>query len=1372
MDRDCPAYLTVGTDVSAKYRGAFCEAKVKTASKHVKCKISFKGFSSAIVSDEFVNGQLKIGAAVHAKHPEQGTYQEGVILKLTDASTYTVVFDDGDEKTLRRSSLCLQGERHFNESETLDHLPLTDPENFGTPVVRDAKKRKKRKPSIRSLESDDEESRSGVSTSAKKRTSKDRGSEDIGKVVIVDINEKRKNSWFPALVVHPKRTKEVTSKNNNLIVKSFRDNKIHNIAKNSTKAFTTKDHVYKGDNNSLRAAVNKAVSYIETGNLPTNWDSSIIKEEDFLFESDEDIDSEDESDDDFDVETDAWLASLYKFMEERGTPINKPPVLGYQDLNLFKLYKLVQDMGGCRKVTDHQKWREISFKMGIPVINSSSHHNIKGSYIKYLHAFEEYNRKLGPGLPGPLTRTTRRRSSFERPTLSPIRPRMSRMADEDGESDNEREPPMLKRRGTIAELDETEDVNEKPAKKSDRQNKKDDKQKAKDVKKEELYKDEDPEEVVEKPGKSKGNEHKPESKVKNKDSVKAEAKDKQIPHVNDIENQTQETDTDYQLGEKIKVLYGRGRTQKVYEAKIIEIDVEAHWQRMYRVHYVGWNIRHDEWIGNNRIVGSDERVKLRKKQKQDKEKEKEKKLKEKEKKEREEKERLQREEKERIQKEQEKLLKEKKEKEKQEKERLDKERIKKEKEKLEKERKEKNEREAREKERLEKEQEKLEKERKRKEKEKAEQEKKEKEEERQRQKEVEIAESLESKKKEKKDERPKAKSKTKTKEDPEVLSTEKSDKEDQTEKGDVERPKTPGKRGRPSLKSNTSPAISRSNSTTRKVPSPVSSKSTRTRRSDRNSLSDSPFAAGLEVKPRTRRSSIHSDTKLKQEEDSESESSNSVKDEEEKTEETKEPEEEEEEAPAKEIEVTEMQVDEKEEQEVKQVKNEPIEEKVEIKEEILPIEVPVVEEAVLPEQKEVEEPVEVTAPKAKEKKREKKDGKTRKKKEGKGKKDKKDQIIEQSEDNVSTTAQLESNIINQNSVENVKEIKEEEKKVMNKLENEEERPKKDSKSEGKKSRKRRRSKSSLDRKLKASTEVESKDKENDVEAKRLSISINCSKEEAGAAALMDIYNPSQSASAQEKLESMAQTSKSLTPPTTPENSPPNPSSPADQSMDIDMRQEEPSNRSDSDGVIDVASVTDVQPIGNHSPHCDASISSNTSVDSSMNGIGQEKRSGSSKKRRRTISEGDTPSKRKRRSHKHSSHHEKKKRHSKEPIRHSSSDTDDTTNNDLKATAQKIPVSKTAEQNGKPVQRPGRTPKYNFRVDLSNVHDQEERIAIIQHQLNEMRKIYLSLKNEVASIDRRRKKLRRKEREGRGKVAAAATISSDRRTSDRHGNDTS
>ena len=38
----------------------------------------------------------------------------GVIIRLKDCSTYTVVFDDGDEKTLKRGSLCIKGQRTWN----------------------------------------------------------------------------------------------------------------------------------------------------------------------------------------------------------------------------------------------------------------------------------------------------------------------------------------------------------------------------------------------------------------------------------------------------------------------------------------------------------------------------------------------------------------------------------------------------------------------------------------------------------------------------------------------------------------------------------------------------------------------------------------------------------------------------------------------------------------------------------------------------------------------------------------------------------------------------------------------------------------------------------------------------------------------------------------------------------------------------------------------------------------------------------------------------------------------------------------------------------------------------------------------------------
>lgn len=57
---------------------------------------------------------------------------------------FVTVFDDGDITTLKRTALCLKSGRHFNESETLDQLPLTHPEHFGNPVVGGRRGRRNR----------------------------------------------------------------------------------------------------------------------------------------------------------------------------------------------------------------------------------------------------------------------------------------------------------------------------------------------------------------------------------------------------------------------------------------------------------------------------------------------------------------------------------------------------------------------------------------------------------------------------------------------------------------------------------------------------------------------------------------------------------------------------------------------------------------------------------------------------------------------------------------------------------------------------------------------------------------------------------------------------------------------------------------------------------------------------------------------------------------------------------------------------------------------------------------------------------------------------------------------------------------------------
>lgn len=98
--------------------------------------------------------RVQVGSTVEVKTNE-GLSSEAVIGKLTDASLYTVgewlplghmtlgfkgqevsvclfsVFDDGDEKTLRRTSLCLKGERHFAESEVSPASPPPKPLSAG-----------------------------------------------------------------------------------------------------------------------------------------------------------------------------------------------------------------------------------------------------------------------------------------------------------------------------------------------------------------------------------------------------------------------------------------------------------------------------------------------------------------------------------------------------------------------------------------------------------------------------------------------------------------------------------------------------------------------------------------------------------------------------------------------------------------------------------------------------------------------------------------------------------------------------------------------------------------------------------------------------------------------------------------------------------------------------------------------------------------------------------------------------------------------------------------------------------------------------------------------------------------------------------------
>ncbi|KAB1278041.1 AT-rich interactive domain-containing protein 4A [Camelus dromedarius] len=625
---DEPAYLTVGTDVSAKYRGAFCEAKIKTVKRLVK---------------------VKVGAIVETRTSD-GSFQEAVISKLTDASWYTVVFDDGDERTLRRTSLCLKGERHFAESETLDQLPLTNPEHFGTPVI--AKKTNRGRRSSLPVNEDEKEEESSEEEDEDKRRLND---ELLGKVVSV-VSTSEKTEWYPALVVSPSCNDDITVKKDQCLVRSFTDSKFYSIARKDIKEV---DILSLPESElSAKPGLQKASIFLKTRVVPDNWKMDISEILESSSSDDEDGPAE-ENDEEKEKEAkkeeeempeeeldpeerDNFLQQLYKFMEDRGTPINKPPVLGYKDLNLFKLFRLVYHQGGCDNIDSGAVWKQIYMDLGIPILNSAASYNVKTAYRKYLYGFEEYCRSANIQF-----RTIHHHEPKVKEEKKDLEESMEEALKVDQEmplvevksepeenidsnSESEREEIELKSprgRRRIAR-----DANS--IKKEIEEEKTEDKLKDNDIENKDV--DDDYETAEKKENElllgRKSTPKQKEKKIKkqedsDKDSEEEEEKSQEryiilyllsriissIINVItyhreeteskcDSEGEEDEEDAEPCLtGTKVKVKYGRGKTQKIYEASIKSTEIDDG-EVLYLVHYYGWNVRYDEWVKADRII--------------------------------------------------------------------------------------------------------------------------------------------------------------------------------------------------------------------------------------------------------------------------------------------------------------------------------------------------------------------------------------------------------------------------------------------------------------------------------------------------------------------------------------------------------------------------------------------------------------------------------------------------------------------------------------------------------------------------------------------------------------------------------------------------
>uniref|UniRef100_A0ABD2WKI5 Protein dead ringer n=1 Tax=Trichogramma kaykai TaxID=54128 RepID=A0ABD2WKI5_9HYME len=89
-----------------------------------------------------------------------------------------------------------------------------------------------------------------------------------------------------------------------------------------------------------------------------------------------------------DPERKIFLDNLFKFMQERGTPINRLPIMAKHVLDLYELYNLVVARGGLVDVINKKLWQEIIKGLHLPASITSAAFTLRTQYMKYLYAYE------------------------------------------------------------------------------------------------------------------------------------------------------------------------------------------------------------------------------------------------------------------------------------------------------------------------------------------------------------------------------------------------------------------------------------------------------------------------------------------------------------------------------------------------------------------------------------------------------------------------------------------------------------------------------------------------------------------------------------------------------------------------------------------------------------------------------------------------------------------------------------------------------------------------------------------------------------------------------------------------------------------------
>jgi Ras-related protein Rab-1A len=285
-------------------------------------------------------------------------------------------------------------------SQSLDNLPLTDPEHFGAPAILPKKPRRRAaRPNYAqaAVNGDDEEEEEG---DGERKGCTYPPEFPVGKTVFLE-NDRRRAGWIPAVIVPAHYVLEESDrKPNTICLRSFKDGRFFAVTKNELHEFSPHKEpllsMLDGEIQPMymcKPAIERAMAYLDTGELP--WDMDLFDGQAEKERREQRVggatggttpttaagsaaspQAKDET-----SEQHIFMDKLRKYHENRGTPLNRTPILAQKDLDLYRLYHLVQESGGMESVTREMKWRSIYLQLGIPLSTNASH-ALKQAYRK------------------------------------------------------------------------------------------------------------------------------------------------------------------------------------------------------------------------------------------------------------------------------------------------------------------------------------------------------------------------------------------------------------------------------------------------------------------------------------------------------------------------------------------------------------------------------------------------------------------------------------------------------------------------------------------------------------------------------------------------------------------------------------------------------------------------------------------------------------------------------------------------------------------------------------------------------------------------------------------------------------------------------